>query len=70
MRSLKRIDIFTDELNQLWKEKAGDWRFGQLMLNFLGWIYSEKGRDPFFVEEEQMLEYLKEFLKGDEDDES
>lgn len=61
MRDINRIDIFTNELNRVWKQYFPDWRFGQLMFNFLGWITSEKERDIFFPEEDKMLIYLYEF---------
>ncbi len=38
-----------------------DWRVGQFWMNFLVWIQSEKKRDLFFPEEDEMLTYLKEF---------
>ena len=38
-----------------------DCRVGQFWMNFLVWIQSEKKRDPFFLEEDEMLTYLKEF---------
>ena len=61
MRDLKRIDKFTRELNRIWITYFPDWRFGQLMSNFLGWISYKKEIDIFFPEEEEMLELLKEF---------
>lgn len=61
MRDVKRIDVFTKELNGVWKYYFPDWRFGQLMSNFLGWLSTTKGIDIFFPEEDAMLRYLKEF---------
>lgn len=61
MRSKERIDKFVDELNNIWKVYFPDWRFGQLMMNFLGWVQGEKGRDPFFPEEEEMTKLLREY---------
>lgn len=40
-----------------------DWRFGQLMMNFLNYVALEHKRDPFFPEEAEMLKYLKEYEK-------
>ena len=39
-----------------------DWRFGQLMSNFLGWVVTEKKVDIFFPEEADMLSLLQEFV--------
>lgn len=61
IRSPERIDVFTSELNRIWKTYFPDWRFGQLMSNFLGFVQSKKNRDPFFPEESEILTYLKEY---------
>ena len=63
MRDINRIDIFTLELNKIWKEYFPDWRFGQLMINFLGWVNTSKNRDPFFPEETEMLNLLNEYVE-------
>ena len=62
MRNPDRIDIFCAELAKLWKENCPDWRFGQLMINILGSLPI----DPFFPEEDEMLEYFKKFFKKDD----
>lgn len=67
MRNRERIDDITSEIKRIWKTYYCDWRFGQLMMNFLGWIYSEKKRDPFFPEDSEMLTYLKEYC-GEENE--
>ena len=61
IRNPKRIDVFTSELNRIWKTYYLDWRFGQFMSNFLNFVQSKKNRDPFFPEESEMLTYLKEY---------
>lgn len=61
MRDPNRLDKFYDEMKEIHKKSFPDWRFGQLMSNFLGWLYSVKGKDPFFPEEEDMIEYFKEY---------
>lgn len=61
MRNPKRLDGFYEEMKRIHKKCFPDWRFGQLMSNFLGWIYQEKKRDPFFPEEDEMIELFKEF---------
>lgn len=38
-----------------------DWRFGQFICNFFGWMVSEKGIDPFFPEEKEMVSLLSEY---------
>ena len=61
IRNPKRIDMFTEELNRIWKTYFCDLRYCQFMSNFLNWIYSRKNIDPFFVEETECLQYLKEY---------
>ena len=39
MRDPKRLDIFFDEFREIYKKKFPDWRFFQLMSNFMGWVY-------------------------------
>ena len=63
IRNPERIDVFTSELNRIWKKYFPDLRFGQFMMNFLGFVQSKKNRDPFFPEESEMLTYLKEFCR-------
>lgn len=64
MRDVNRLDNFYESLKKLHKEIFPDWRFLQLMSNFWAWIYSEKGRDPFFYEEDECLELFTEFCKS------
>ena len=59
MRDPNRIDPFLQELGELWKEKCPDWRFGQLIVN----VFSTMNIDPFFPEEDKMLEHFKTFFK-------
>lgn len=56
MRDINRIDPFLEKIGELWK-RVPDWRFGQLMYNFL----SEIG-DPFYLSEDEFLKKLDEYL--------
>ncbi len=60
-RNTDRLDKFYDELKELHKKYWPDWRFGQLCSNFFGWLTQEKKVMMFFPEENQMIEYLKEY---------
>lgn len=57
MRDPKRIKKFCDELARIWESQAPDWRFGQLIVNVCG------GSDPFFVEDEKMLEWFQAYFQ-------
>ena len=59
MRDPKRIDEFCEELKKMWQQ-VPDWRFGQLIVNALGEIQAKEKRDVFFIEDDKMLEDLKE----------
>lgn len=61
MRNPNRLDKFYDEMKEIHKNSFPDWRFGQLISNFFGWLYSVKGRDTFFPEEEDMIEFFREY---------
>ena len=64
MIKVERLDKFYDELKEIHKKSFPDMRFGQLMMNFLGFVNSTKKRDPFFPEEEEMLELFKEYANS------
>ena len=61
MRNPDRLDVFYGEMKRIHKEKFPDWRFGQFISNFFGWIHSEKKKDFFFPEEGEMLALLREY---------
>lgn len=56
MRDIKRLGKFYDELKDIHQKSFGDWRFGQLMYNFL----SECG-DPFYWEEDRFITEMKKY---------
>lgn len=62
MRDPNRLDPFYSEICRLHKENFPDWRFGQLVSNFWGWIYEQTKRDPFFMEEKEMLSLFERFI--------
>jgi hypothetical protein len=61
MRDSKRIRKFCNRLATAW-ELLPDWRFGQMMMNILGYMASE-GKDPFFTEDEGMLTYIEQYIE-------
>ena len=62
MRDPKRLDGFYDAVKRIHKEYFPDWRFGQLMTNYFRWLY-DGGTDPFFLEEDRILEHLKDYAR-------
>lgn len=61
MRNPNRLYSFYDEMRDIHVKSFPDWRFGQLMSNFFGWLMSEKKKDLFFPEEDEMIGYFREF---------
>ena len=64
MRKPERLDLFYEELKEIHKRSFPDMRFGQFILNALGWVSQTKGRDPFFPEEDEMLNLIKEYANS------
>lgn len=60
MRDEHRIEPFLVELGELWK-KYPDLRFGQLVMNLQATI--SKNPDPFYTEDDQMLEAIRSFAE-------
>jgi len=61
MRNPDRIPPLAEEFAKIWKAKFPDWRFFQLMENFLGYVYEQAKFDPFFIEDDQVIKWLKKF---------
>ena len=61
MRNPDRINKFCDELKSIW-HCVPDWRFGQLMSNALEAYVTKKKRDIFFPEDDELMEFLKEYI--------
>lgn len=62
MRKPERLYGFYNELTRVHVEYFPDLRFGQLYISFMHWINTSKGKDPFFVEEPDMLDLLHEYV--------
>ena len=65
MRDPNRLYNFYNEMCYIHRHYFPDWRFGQFCSNFFGWLMSEKNVDLFFPEEDEMIEYLKEYTGVD-----
>lgn len=63
MRDPNRLYMIYDQIRSIHMEHFPDWRVGQLMSNFMGFVMRTHGVDPFFVEEDKFLEYLNEFCE-------
>lgn len=61
MRNPERIKPYCDTLASIWG-MVPDWRLSQLMVNACAAYINEHGRDPFYVEDEEFLNYLFNFI--------
>lgn len=64
IRDLNRLYNFYSQLCEIHRISFPDQRFGQFMMNALGWINSTKKIDPFFPEEDKMLELFKQYANS------
>ena len=65
MRDQKRITPLLTELEKQWK-RFPDWRFGQLIKNIKRFYGVD---DLFFIEDDKMLELIKNFMTEKEKEE-
>ena len=61
MRDPNRLDYFYETLKNYHKWYFADWRFGQLIINFLNWHFNKYKTDGFYIEEKEMLKRFDEF---------
>lgn len=59
MRNPEKLDNFYAKLCELHKKYVPDWRFAQLMTNFVNAL----GRDIYYDNEDNTLELLEAWLK-------
>ena len=63
MRNDNRIEPCCERLAHIW-HMVPDWRMSQLMMNAAA-IYANRhnGRNVFYLEDEDFLDFLEEFIK-------
>ena len=61
MRDINRLDNFYEKVKEGHKIFP-DWRFGQLMLNFMSWFVNKYKRDIFYIEDDKFLIFFNEFI--------
>ena len=59
MRDANRLDDFYDRLKIVHKEKFNDLRFSQFVMSLLANIEKVSGRDPFYMEEDEIIKYIE-----------
>lgn len=58
MRDVGRIEPFCQRLQKVW-EMVPDWRFFQLISNFMSYV----GSDCFYTEDDRAIELLEKFVR-------
>ena len=61
MRNPKRIKPYCDSLVSIWN-MVPDWQLSQLMKNALNEWTNRYGTDPFYVEDEDFIGFLFEYI--------
>ena len=62
-RDPKRISPFCNQFATLWAA-VPDLRFGQFALNVFEFIKNDCGSDPFYLEDEQMIQKFREYISA------
>lgn len=61
MRDSNRIYICSNRLASIW-QKVPDWRLSQMMINALAMYQNRHGTDAFYMEDEEFLDFLEDFI--------
>lgn len=62
-RNPDRLDNFYNDLKIYHKKYAPDLRFFQLLFSFLSYLNEVEGIDPFYLEENQTIEYARKYFE-------
>lgn len=60
MRDIGRIVKVCGKIAEEWEKTCPDWRFLQLMSNFIYWL----GSDGFYFEDEEFLKRFEKFMES------
>ncbi len=63
MRNPDRLNNFYDDMRRIHKKYFPDWRFTQLIMNFLGWNYQKYKNDGWYYEENKTIDLLREYAE-------
>lgn len=63
MRDARKIPIIYTMINEAHKAVSSDLRVGQFLANFFGWIATEKGREIYYIKDEELVNMLEEYVK-------
>lgn len=63
MRDPNRLLRLYPDLALYHKKYFPDWRFGQFVENLFSWI-KENGRDPFYIEDDNMIDWVRSYIES------
>lgn len=61
MRDANRLYNFYNKIREN-HMKLPDWRFGQFILNFISWYYNKYKTDIFYIEDDDILLTIEDFI--------
>ena len=59
MRDPNRIYVICSQIAKAWHDNVPDWRFTQMLCNFLSYM----GSDYFYMEDEVFMEKFNEYMR-------
>ena len=62
MRDPNRLYKFYENLRDIHITYFPDWRFGQFIYNFTVWYMSKYHNDMFYIEDDKIYHYIREFI--------
>lgn len=62
MRDPNRLYKFYKNLRDIHITYFPDWRFGQFIYNFTVWYMSKYHNDIFYIEDDKIYHYIREFI--------
>ena len=62
MRDPNRLYDFYEILRAIHQNNIPDWRFGQFIMNFMGWYCDKYKRDIFYIEDDKMMKVIREYV--------
>ena len=63
MRDPNRIYKICHKLAEIWSQ-VPDWRLGQLMTNINQVCKIINDKDPFYVEDDELIKFMEHYVKG------
>lgn len=70
MRDINRLDKFYSQLCEIHKKSFPDMREGQFLINVFDYIRNNYSLDPFFLESEELLKFIKDYVANFKVDDS